>query len=100
MKGKLTVHGPRGQELINAIGTNVIPVVDTGVEAFAFPSGVQQVYRLDVAELPMQQFAQIAAHLARIRGLTLPQTIRMLLEAGLPILAENTSLVSDEVQPV
>jgi len=92
---EVTINGPRGDEWERVCGTRSFPVIDWEPVNATLPGlpGVQKVHRVNIQALDSETLHKIAAHLAKKFNASLPETLAAIARDGIPILAEDCTVV-------
>lgn len=100
MKNIATIseRSERYEEWIKVFGTDQVPIINILVPQIANVLGeVRKVYMLDLGKLSEDQLIRLKEHLSRKFSIPMEEVERDLPEIGVPILAEDVSLSSDEL---
>lgn len=95
---RISETSERYQEWMKVFGTDQVPIVNILAPRVANVLGeARQVYMLDLAKLSEDQLIRLKDHLSRKFSIPMEEVERDLPEIGVPILAEDVSISTDEL---
>lgn len=94
----LSERSSRYPEWIKVFGTNQVPILNTLAPNLANVLGeIKMVYLLDLSKLSEQQMTRLKEHIVQKFGVSMEEVERTLPEIGVPILAEDVTVSTDEM---
>lgn len=94
----ISQQSPRYQEWLAVFGTTEIPIVNILVPNKANVLGqIRDVYMLDLRKLTEEQTERLIAHIARKFNVNIAEVRRDLHQHGVPLLAEDLIITTDQM---
>jgi len=100
MKNTATIskQSPRYQEWLDVFGTSEVPIINIAIPEKANVLGeIRDVYMLDLARITPTQLWRLKRHISRKFNVPLEEVARDLPEIGVPILAEDVIITTDQM---
>lgn len=90
-------RSPRYAEWLAVFGKAEVPIINIMVPNLANVLGeVREVYMLDLKKLTPEQMRRLKGHIASKFGVSMEEIERELPKIGVPILAEDVSVTTDQ----
>jgi alpha-ketoglutarate-dependent taurine dioxygenase len=97
MKKVRTHNKKQEDDWMNAIGTTELPILSLLPEPAETPSGLKNVYMVDLETLTKKQHEKLVKHLAERYHLTEEEVRSDINTIGVPIIADDCQIITNEI---
>lgn len=94
----ISEQSPRYEEWMKVFGTKEVPIINIFFPNLANVLGeIREVYMLDLDKLTPDQLGRLKGHIASKFGVSMEEIERDLPAIGVPILAEDLTITTDQM---